>query len=147
MSRVVSALTIVQRFYDEIWNQGNLDLIAELCDPQMTFRGSLGASIQGQRGFANYVQMVRGALDRYSCQLQDTVVENNRVFARMRFSGIHRDEFLGYPATEKHVEWVGAALFTIDTDRITDLWVLGDIYGLRQLLDRQLAESSSRHTK
>jgi len=140
----VNALVTVKRFYAEIWNSGNYDRVADICDPNMTFRGSLGTVVHGSDEFVGYVRMVREALSEYTCEIQDAVVEHNRVFARMRFGGVHRGEFLGYPATGNSIEWVGAALFTIDCGRITDLWVLGDVYGLRQLLERQRSETTSR---
>jgi predicted ester cyclase len=140
----VNELVLINRFYGEIWNRGNYELVAEICDTNMTFRGSLGTVAQGQDKFVEYVRMVRGGLDQYNCEIRDAVVEHNRVFARMRFSGVHAGDFLGYPGTGKRVEWSGAALFTIDSDRVTDLWVLGDVYGLRQLLDRHQAEANSR---
>jgi hypothetical protein len=40
----------------------------------------------------------------------------------MRFSGIHRSEFFGYPATGKPVEWAGCALFTFKEGKVADLW-------------------------
>jgi len=54
----------------------------------------------------------------------------------MRFSGIHRGDFFGYPPTGKPVEWAGSALFAFSGDQVADLWVLGDVHGLLQLLDR-----------
>jgi predicted ester cyclase len=54
----------------------------------------------------------------------------------MRFEGIHRGAFLGFAPTGRRIDWAGAALFTLNSDKIADLWVLGDLYGLRQLLQR-----------
>lgn len=44
--------------------------------------------------------------------------------------------FLGLPPTGLPVEWHGAALFTSDKGRISEVWVLGDRYGLERLLKR-----------
>jgi predicted ester cyclase len=54
----------------------------------------------------------------------------------MRFSGIHRETFFGFPPTWKPIEWAGAALFTFLGEQIGDLWVLGDVHGLMQVLER-----------
>jgi predicted ester cyclase len=54
----------------------------------------------------------------------------------MMFSGVHRDTFLGVPATGRRVAWAGAAFFTFDDGLISDLWVLGDLYGLHEQLRR-----------
>jgi predicted ester cyclase len=79
--------------------------------------------------------MVRTALDDYRCEILDLVADDLRAFARMRFSGVHVGEFLGYPPSGKRVEWAGAALFTAARDgRIADVWVLGDIQALTSQL-------------
>jgi len=127
---MTKAVDIVRRFYEEIWNRGNLDAISEICHAEIAFRGSLGDTRHGHEGFADYVSYVRGALGGYRCHIEDTVSEDNRVFAKMSFVGTHEGEFLGYAPTCKTVEWTGAALFTIENERITELWVLGDVHGL-----------------
>lgn len=121
---------IVRRFYDEIWNQGNLAAISDICDRELVFRGSLGDEKTGHDGFAEYVRNVRGALDEYHCHIEETVCEGNRVFAKMLFVGIHCGELLGHAPTHRMVRWAGAALFTIKDGRIAGLWVLGDLHGL-----------------
>jgi len=121
---------IVRRFYEDIWNKGNLDAIDDVCHHRMAFRGSVGDSKHGHEGFADYVRSVRGALTEYRCDIEDIVTEGNRIFAKMKFSGVHSGEFLGFAPTGKRVEWAGAALFRIEDRLITDLWVLGDVHGL-----------------
>ena len=135
---MTNPLDIVNRFYAEIWNEGNLNAIPEICHEEITFRGSLGDTKHGHEGFAEYVTNVRRALGGYKCHIEETVVEGGRVFAKMMFVGTHRGEFLGYPPTQRSLEWAGAALFKIEDDRITELWVLGDLHGLI----RQLAENA-----
>jgi predicted ester cyclase len=62
------------------------------------------------------------------------VCEESKVFAKVLFSGIHHKEFLGYPATFKRVEWIGAALFKVEGNKFSELWVLGDLDTLREQL-------------
>lgn len=122
---------LVRSFYAEIWNRGDLSFVPVLLQDEFTFRGSLGEQRRGHAGFAEYVQMVRGALGDYRCDILDLVAEGTRAFARMRFSGVHRGELLGRAPTGRRVEWAGAALFTVGEDgRLSDLWVLGDVHGL-----------------
>ena len=137
---VPAAMDIVRRFYEEIWNQGNLDAIPGICHAEIAFRGSLGDTRHGHEGLADYVRYVRGALGGYRCHIEDTVSEDSRVFAKMSFVGTHKGEFLGYAPTRKTVEWAGAALFTIENERITELWVLGDVHGLVGQLSTNVEE-------
>lgn len=120
----------VQKFYELIWNVHNKNAIPEILDNQVTFRGSLGETSVGHAGFAEYLDRVHEALADYRCEIQELVAEPPQVFAKMRFSGLHRGEFMGYPPTGKVISWAGAALFTFKQGKIFDLWVLGDVKSL-----------------
>ena len=123
-------------FYDRIWNKVEKAAIAELLHADFTFRGSLGPTMTGHTSFADYVDMVTGALAGYRCTILDLVSEGDQAFARMRFEGIHSGPFMGFAPTGKPVEWSGAALFTLRAGKIADLWVLGDVDGLKSRLAR-----------
>lgn len=134
---------LVASFYADIWNRGDLSAIPTLLREDFTFRGSLGAERRGHDGFAAYVATVRGALADYRCDVLDLIAEDQRAFARMRFSGRHVGELLGFAPSGRKVEWLGAALFTMGDDgRIGDLWVLGDVAALTA----QLAAASATAT-
>lgn len=132
--RGTSAREIVKAFYSQIWDKHDKSRIPDLLWPDFTFRGSLGQTCIGHDGFAQYVDAIHEALEGYRCEILDLVIEGPKAFARMRFSGLHRGEFLGFGPTGKPVEWLGAALFVFRDGRIASLWVLGDLYGLVQRL-------------
>jgi predicted ester cyclase len=125
---------LVSEFYERIWNHGELNAGAELLAEAFTFRGSLGAELQGRAAFLDYVRSVRGALANYRCDILECVSDGARAFARMRFSGRHVAVFRGFAPTGMDVHWLGAALFHFDSGRIVALWVLGDLAGLDELL-------------
>jgi predicted ester cyclase len=126
-------------FYEEVWNRRNKARVPSLCHQGFTFRGSLGPEKRGYAEFCDYVDAVTAALEHYVCTVQALVVEADKAFAKVLFCGLHRAEFLGFPPTGKRVSWMGAALFTFVGEKISDLWVLGDLDGLR----RQLAEHAA----
>ena len=132
----MSPQQIVQDFYDRVWNRLDKAAIPELIHPDFTFRGSLGPTMAGHEAFSAYVDAVTEALADYRCTILDLVTEGERAFARMRFEGIHRGPFLGFAPTGQRVDWAGAALFALKGDKIADLWVLGDLQGLREQLQR-----------
>jgi len=127
---------LIRAFYEDIWNRHDKSAIPVLLDGDFSFRGSLGQLRHGHAGFAEYVDFVHAALGNYRCDIQEIIAERSKAFARMLFSGIHRGEFFHYPPTFKRVEWAGAAVFSFGGDKISDLWVLGDLYGLMQQLQR-----------
>lgn len=63
---VTDPLSVVRRFYAEIWNAGELSAIPEIRAAELTFHGSPGVTERGHAGFAEYVQQVRAALGDYS---------------------------------------------------------------------------------
>lgn len=129
-------ITIVKSFYENIWDRHDKTYIPILLSENFGFRGSLGPIRKGHTEFADYVDFVHTALGNYQCDILDIVHEGNKAFARMLFSGIHKDVFFDYHPTHMRVEWAGAALFTFDQEKIIDLWVLGDVHGLLEQLAR-----------
>jgi predicted adenylyl cyclase CyaB len=125
---------LVRQFYQRIWNEGDLSAISELLATDVRFRGSLGNETSGRDPFRAYVRSVRGALADYRCEILALVSEGNRAFAQMRFSGRHVGTFRGYEPTGKMVEWLGAALFLVVDEMISEVWVLGDLTSLDSLL-------------
>ena len=124
----------VESFYGRIWNRGDLEAASDLLTDAFTFRGSLGAELQGRSEFLTYVRSVRSALADYHCEILACVAEGDRAFAQIRFSGRHVEMFRGFPPTGKPVHWLGAALFQFEGHAIAQLWVLGDLLGLEAVL-------------
>ncbi len=106
-----------------------------ILDSGFRFRGSLGVTADDVDGFLAYVRSVRAALADYRCIIDDLIVEGgNRAAARMTFTDVHRGELMGVAATGRTISWSGAAFFTCRHGRIAELWVLGDLDGLRRQL-------------
>lgn len=98
----------VHKFYEILWDAHDQDAIPAVLKENFTFRGSLGQEKRGHAGFAEYVDMVHKALGEYKCIIEELVAEGNKVFVKMTFTGIHRDEFMGYPPHSKpcELEWM-----------------------------------------
>ena len=126
----------VKKFYKVLWDAHDKDQIPSVLHEDFTFRGSLGHEKRGHAGFAKYVDMVHEALGEYRCIIEELVSESDKVFAKMKFTGIHKGEFLGYSPTQQRLSWNGSALFTFRGDKVADLWVLGDITSLKQQLEK-----------
>ena len=137
----MSTPQLVEAFYSRIWNRGDLVATSDLLSNDFRFRGSLGSELRGTAAFEEYVRSVRGALSNYHCEILDCVAEQNKAFAKMRFSGIHVGSFRGFDPTGKPLHWLGAALFTLELDRISELWVLGDLVGLDNALEENARAS------
>jgi len=125
---------LVRRFYRDIWNARDRSAIVKLLTEDFRFRGSLGRESVGLAAFAEYVDSVHESLGEYHCEIEELVSEEERGFARMSFSGIHRGLLLGHAPSGKRVSWAGAALFHVRGGKLESLWVLGDLDSLRRQL-------------
>jgi len=130
----VRAGRLVQRFYQEVWNEADETVAREILHADLRFRASLGPVRTGPEGFIDYMRSIHAALADYQCVIDDLIETDNRAAARMRFRGTHRGPFFGMPATGNDIQWTGAAFFTTDGGRITEIWVLGDVDAVKQQL-------------
>ena len=125
---------LVESFYEQIWNPGDMSAVSRLLTEDFSFRGSPGTELRGRESFMEYLSSVRTPLANYRCEILECVAEGSQAFARMRFSGLHVAGFRGHAAIGKPVHWMGAALFRFENQSIAELWVLGDLAGLDELL-------------
>ena len=132
---------VVRIFFKEMWDKPDKSLIPSIFHPDFTFRGSLGSVRQGHEQFAGYVDLVNRTLRQNTNDILDMVEEGNKVYAKLRYHGYHIGELLGFPPTGRHVWWYGTPLFTFDGPKVRDLWVLGDLHGLRAMLASQRSKS------
>ena len=121
---------VVRTFYEDLWDHADKSLIPKIFHADFTFRGSLGPTLVGYEQFAGYVDCVTGAFDHYKTDILLLIEEGHRVSGKMRFHSTHRQELFGVKATGKHVWWIGMPIFTFESGKVRDLYVLGDVYGL-----------------
>lgn len=130
----------VRRFYEVIWNQADQSIIPELLCEDFSFRGSLGVSQQGRSGFSNYIAFIRNALGDYHCEIIDMVAEQDRLYARIQYSGLHQGDLFGYAPTFAKIKWDGVAVFTFSDGKISGIWALGDVNSVVKQLARYVMD-------
>jgi hypothetical protein len=121
---------VVRVFYKELWDHADKSLIPIVFHDGFTFRGSLGPVLRGHGEFASYVDFVTGVFGDYTTDILAIIEEGDRVSGKMRFHGFHRNALFGVAPSGRHVWWIGMPIFTFEGDKVRDLYVLGDIYGL-----------------
>ncbi len=128
---------LVRRFYSEVWNKWNLPALEELISPDITFRGSIGTTVNGIEQFRQYVSKIRAAFPDFHNHIEELVAEGEKVAARLTYTGTHRGELLGFPATGNKIGYSGLAIFEFAESKIVRGYVLGDT----ETLKRQLAQT------
>lgn len=125
---------LVERFYYEMWNRFDKSLIPELLDSDFVFRGSLGTETYGWVQFAGYMDSIRSFSSDFRNEIVELIAADEKVFARMRYTGTHTGPLFGLQPTMRAFEYAGAAVFTVAADRLSSVWVLGDVDGLKRAL-------------
>ena len=117
---------VVRRFYEELWNRWDLGVAEEILSPSIRFRGSLGTTVRGREAFLRYVEEVRKAFPDWHNQIDELLAVEDRVVARLTWSGTHRGRLGELEATGARVSYVGAAFFRLSGGLIEEGWVVGD---------------------
>jgi steroid delta-isomerase-like uncharacterized protein len=139
-----AAKDLVERFYNEVWNRADERVAREILDANFVFRASLGPELRGPDGFIVYLRAVHAAIGNFTCTIEQLIATDARAAAKMLFHGTHRAKFFGVEPTGRTIRWSGAAFFTVRGGRIAELWVLGDVDGVkRQVLPDHPTQSFS----
>jgi len=126
--------SLIRRFYDELWNQWNLDAANEILAPDVRFRGSLGTTLVGVDAFKGYVEQVRAAFPDFQNRVDDLIADDDKIVTRMTWSGTHSGKLFGIPATGRRVTYVGAGIFHLLDAKIQEAWIVGDTQELWRTL-------------
>ena len=126
---------VVRRYFQEILDGGNLDLVDEIFDPQYVLHdpGS-PQEVRGLEGTKRYVGMFRSAFPDIAHTIEDQIAEGDRVVTRLRAHATHEGELMGIPPTGKEVTIEGISIWRIADGKIKECWFNYDALGLMQQL-------------
>jgi predicted ester cyclase len=98
---------ILRRMFDEIINEGNLDVADELFAEDFIDHGPMG-DVQGREAFKGLVAQWRAAVPDVRCELENIFSEGDLAGWLVRTTGTHTGDGLGFPATGKRFETLSA---------------------------------------
>jgi predicted ester cyclase len=122
---------LVHRFYDDIWNAWDDELVDSTLSEDFRFRGSLGHETEGRDGFRSYRDGIRRACPDFRNEIRDLVVTDDRAAVRLEWSGTHTGDMLGFEPTHRPFRYPGAALVTVGSGLLTVAWVVGDLSAMQ----------------
>jgi len=122
--------TLGLRFYDVMWNTWDESAVPEALASDVDFRGSIGVRARGHAGVVEYMRLIRDAFPDFHNRIDDLVAEDDKVVARLTYTGTHLGPLLEHAATGRKVTYSGAAFFEIANGKIRHVWVLGDALSL-----------------
>lgn len=101
--------TILRRMFDEIINQGRLEVADELFAEDFVDHGPMG-ELHGRDAFKGMVAQWLSAVPDVHCEVENVIADGDLAGWLVRSTGTHTGEGLGFPATGKSFETVSANL-------------------------------------
>jgi steroid delta-isomerase-like uncharacterized protein len=95
----------VERYFEEAWNLGKVEVLDELLAPDYVNRSSSIPNLPpGPAGVQPIVLAMRSAFPDLRYRIDQLVVSEDAVAARVTLSGTHRGDFFGIAPTGKRFE-------------------------------------------
>jgi steroid delta-isomerase-like uncharacterized protein len=126
---------VVRRFFEELWNAGDLDAADALLSPAHVHH--IGErQLDGPDGVKDAVTNFRGGFPDLHFAIEEVVSDGDRVVVRWIATGTQTGPFYDLPATGRPARWSGMDLVRLEGGRIVELWANADSMTLfEQLTD------------
>ena len=94
---------VIRRLIEEVYNEGNLDVVDELVAPDVFDHAAVPEHQHGLDEFKHVIEWVRSIGRDIRYEIDDIIAEGDRVAVRITVSGTHTGELRGIPPTGKRV--------------------------------------------
>jgi ketosteroid isomerase-like protein len=115
------AEAVLRRMFDEIINQGRLDVADELFAEDFVDHGPMG-DIAGREAFKGLVRQWREAVPDVHCEVDSVVIDGDLCAWLVRTTGTHTGYGLGFPATNKPFATVSANIGRFRDGKAAEHW-------------------------
>jgi steroid delta-isomerase-like uncharacterized protein len=116
---------LLRRWFDEVWNKGRSDAIAEMFAVDGIAHGlsdEEGKSLRGPADFMPFYEIFRGAFPDIEVVVEDIIAEGDMVAARCAVRGKHTGDHLGVAASNAPVHFTGITMARFKDGKIVEAW-------------------------
>jgi len=121
-----------RRFFEEVWNRGNLAVVDELMSSD--FKSHDPTIAAGSAGFKHFVSLFRAAFPDVHITIEDQLAEGDKVVTRWTARGTHKGDLMGIAPTGKQVTVTGINIGRVEGGKFVEGWFNIDDLGLLQQL-------------
>jgi steroid delta-isomerase-like uncharacterized protein len=126
--------TVVNRFVEEVINQGRLERADDLVVADFVELDPLPGQQPGREGLKEVIAQMRAAFPDIHWVLDEQVAEGEKVVSRFTWSGTHQGTFLGIPATGRSISVKGVVIDRVVGGKMVDSRILMDGLSMMQQL-------------
>jgi steroid delta-isomerase-like uncharacterized protein len=117
-------------FVDEVITNGNIEAAAHYVWEDVVEQVPLPGQGPGLDGLKDILCAMRSGFPDIVFSIQEQVAEHDKVASRFEWTGTHKGEFLGIPATGRHVRVWGVVIDRLEDGRIKDTRIIMDTFGM-----------------
>jgi steroid delta-isomerase-like uncharacterized protein len=139
---------IVQRFMDECWNQGKLNVVSELVADNCRFHDPVFPNLtSGAQNLKTHIETCRRGFPDLRFAIDDTIAERNEVVIHWTATGTHKGTFLGMQPTNRKATVSGTSIYRIDGSKITEEWAHWNLMSMMEQLGLSAAPKADQAAK
>ncbi len=116
---------LIRRWFEEVWNKGRADAIAELFADDGVAHGlsdDAANPLRGPAGFLPFHAQFREAFPNIEVVVEDQIAEGDMVATHCSVRGKHTGHSLGFAATQAPVDFTGVTVSRIKDGKIVEAW-------------------------
>ena len=128
--------SVSKRTFEEVWNQGKLQLIDELVASTCVLHDSMvpGGKVTGTHGYREFVEIYRASFPDLHFTINDQIAEGDKVATRYTATGTFKSAFMGMTPTHKHATVTGITIDRYQDGKLVEGWLNYDALGMFQQL-------------
>jgi len=131
-------MNIMNRWFEEVWNQGREEAIDELSYHDVNAHGLAtadGKKVQGMDSFKTYYRQLRAALSDIHVTVEHVITEGDFAAARCVVTAKHTGEGLGKTPKGNPIEFTGMTMARIKDGKIAEAWNNFDFMTMYQQME------------
>ncbi len=120
-----------RRWFDEVWNNGRREAIAEMLLPEAVLHEA-GVDSAGAEGFYPHYDRLRTAFSEIHFEVDDSLASEDTICVRWVFTGKHTGEGLGVSPSGVAINVTGITIMRVANGMLMEGWQNWDMLGLMQ---------------
>jgi predicted ester cyclase len=133
-SHVEENKAVIRRFVEEVQNRRDWDVYDELNDPSFVNHSSPPGVPNDREGGKAFLGGFLNAFPDAKFTIDDMIAEGEQVVTKKTFTGTHKADFFGIPATWNPVTLQFVDIMRVREGRITEHWLSMDQLSFMQQL-------------
>ncbi len=135
MNKIQQNETLIKRYFEEVWNQGQLEVLDEIMSSDyLNHSPGMPNPQPGPEGLKPIIAGLRKAFPDLHFSIENMVVTENQVAIHCTMHGTHTGDLFGLPPTGKKIKVNQMQIERIQNGKIVEHWRQSDDAGMMRQL-------------